>query len=601
MRASSALKRLDGGIGSRLEIYFAAACSNLLSLALPIVILQVYDRVIPNNSFSTLALLLIGLAVVLVLDALLNLLRSHLSAWRGARIQHILNCSGVEHILESDLKAFEADGPGVQLHRLNGIETLSAFHAGQEMQLRIDLPFAILFVGLIAAVSVELAAVLLAVISLLAVAGSVSGYYLRRALEDRSQSDDLRHNFVIELLRGIHTIKLIGAEALMGRRHERLQATAAQSNYWVVFHSTVARVVGTCFSQLVILSVAAYGGSMAMTGQISIGGLAACIFLAGRTAQPLLRAMGIWTRFQSFRIARDQLEAIFALPAQPRGRIEDGEAIRGHVDIENISFGYRDEAPPLLDGISLSLAPGEVVGITGNNGSGKTTLLRLITGILRPGAGCVRLDGNTVSDYDRDLLHRHVVYLPQNAVLFQGSILDNITLFNLERAGRAKRIAAMLGLSEIIGSLPRGYDTEIRDNPEESLPTGISQRIAIVRALASVEAPRLIIFDESNSHLDAEGDEALRQMLVQLRGHCTMILVSHRPSYLSLADRIFVLREGRLTVGSGGARAVLAELERQLDPPAVMAAPVSSPEQAPEAPNGPEAAPEAAALGQRAS
>ena len=160
-RSSSVLRHLSGVVGSQLEIHFAAACSNLLSLALPIVILQVYDRVIPNYSLSTLALLLLGLAVVLALDALLNHLRSHLSAWRGARIQHILNCSSVRHILDSDVKAFGADGPGVQLHRLNGIETLSGFYAGQEIQLRIDLPFAFLFIGLIAAVSVELAGVLI--------------------------------------------------------------------------------------------------------------------------------------------------------------------------------------------------------------------------------------------------------------------------------------------------------------------------------------------------------------------------------------------------------------------------------------------------------
>jgi ATP-binding cassette subfamily C protein LapB len=178
--------------------------------------------------------------------------------------------------------------------------------------------------------------------------------------------------------------------------------------------------------------------------------------------------------------------------------------------------------------------------------------------------GHIRLDGNEVTDYDRDVLHRHVVYLPQNAVLFQGSILDNMTLFDIGRADRAKRIAAMLGLSEIIGSLPQGYDTQIRDNPEESLPTGINQRIAIVRALASVDSPRLIIFDESNSHLDAEGDEALRQLLVQLRGHCTLVLVSHRPSYLSLADRIYILRDGKLTQSAGGAREALSQLEEKL-------------------------------------
>jgi ATP-binding cassette subfamily C protein LapB len=546
--------RSVGRTGSRFEIFFAAAWSNVLSLALPIVILQVYDRVIPNNAVSTLTLLMLGLCGVLALDAVLNLMRSHLAAWRGARIQHILSCTGVGRMLDADLKAFETQGPGVQLQRLRGIEALSGFYAGQEIHLLIDLPFAFLFIALIASVSPQIAGVLLAVTGLLVVSALISGRFLRRVLEERAKQDELRHNFVIEVLRGIHSVKTIGAESLMARRHERLQASASVSNYWVAFHSALARIIGSTFSQVTIVAVAAWGGGMAMRGEISIGALAACTFLAGRTAQPLLRAMGIWAQFQNVRIARDAVTDILSMPQDVRGAHDPDAAIEGALALRDVSFSYGAEEESLFSGVSFEAAPGEVVGITGNNGSGKTTLLWLAMGLLRPTGGRVLLDGRDVRSFDPGLLHRHVAYLPQDGVLFQGTILENMTMYRDDLADRAKRIAEQLGLSGIIDSLPRGYDTAINDSPEEGLPIGVRQRIAITRALVSVETPKLIVFDESNSYLDTVGDEALRQLLLQLRGLCTILLVSHRPSYLALADRVYLLRGGRM-IEAGGARA----------------------------------------------
>lgn len=550
--------------GHRFDVFFAAFWTNVLSLSLPVVILQVYDRVIPNGSLNSLALFIAGLGCVLVIDAILNLVRSYLTAWCSARVQHVLGCAAVGRMLDTDIKSFEAEGPGVRLQRLRSIESLRSFYAGQEIHLLIDLPFAFLFIGLIAIVAWPLAAVQLSVIAVLVGAAVLSGLALRRSLERRSRTDELRHNFVIEVLNGIHTLKSIGAEALMARRYERLQSSSAETTYWVALFSAIARIIGATFSQMTIVVVGAYGSTLVMDGKISVGALAACTFLAGRAAQPLLRALGVWTQFQNVRIAREQVRAIFDLPAEDRGDVLAGRPVAGALRLENVSFGYGADQRGVLDGISLDIEAGEAVGITGNNGAGKTTLLWLVLGLLKPGAGRVIMDGIDVRHHDPAMLCKHVAYLPQNGVLFQGTILDNLTMFELGRAERAKQVAAQLGLAEIIGRLPKGYDTVLNDSPDEGLPVGVRQRIAIARALVPLEEPRLIVFDEANGYLDQASDEMFRRLLVELRGSCTLVLASHRPSYLAMADRTYVLRGGKLHPSSGGARESLQTLEAGL-------------------------------------
>ena len=564
-RARSSFKpRIAGLHGHRFDVFFAAFWTNVLSLALPVVILQVYDRVIPNGSLNSLVLFVAGLGCVLVVDAILNLVRSYLTAWCSARVQHVLGCAAVRRMLETDIKSLEAEGPGARLQRLRSIDNLRSFYAGQEIHLLIDLPFAFLFIGLIAMVAWQLAAVQLAVIAVLVGAAVLSGLALRRSLERRSRTDEQRHNFVIEVLNGIHTIKSIGAEALMARRYERLQSSSAETTYWVALFSAIARIIGATFSQMTIVVVGAYGSTLVMDGRISVGALAACTFLAGRAAQPLLRALGVWTQFQNVRIAREQVRAIFDLPTDDRDDVAVGHAIGGSLRLEGVSFGYGADHGGVLDDVSLEIEPGEAIGITGNNGAGKTTLLWLLLGLLKPNGGRVLMDGIDVRRHDPAMLRRHVAYLPQNGVLFQGTILENLTMFEASRAERAKQIAAQLGLAEIVGRLPKGYDTILNDSPDEGLPVGVRQRIAIARALVPLEEPRLIVFDEANGYLDQASDELFRRLLVDLRGHCTLVLASHRPSYLALADRVYVLRNGKLQPPAGGARESLQALEAGL-------------------------------------
>ena len=558
------IPRFDAMRGYRAELLVASAAQNILSLALPITILQVYDRIIPNQSLNTLGVFLVALAIILVIDFLLSIGRFYITGWTGARIQHKLACRAVSHIFRSDLRAFEALPPGAHLQRLRGSDSIKNFFAGQGLLLAVDLPFAGLFFVLIGLIAGPLALVPIVVMVMLFFAGRTAGNKLTQALEARRQTDDRRYNFMIEVLSAIRTIKGLGMETLMVRRYARLQGSSAEASYNVADGGTWSRATGQMFSQLTGIAVGALGSVMVIDGELTMGGLAACTLLASRSAQPMMRALGTWTQFQNARISRDQVGGVLSMPLESSPDAPDMHPIQGHVRLEDVSFSYGDEDHDLFRGVNFSLEKGESIAISGTNGSGKSTLLGLMMGLLIPSSGRVLIDGENVWDFDAVSLRAQVVYLPQKPALFQGTILENLTMFRGDaHVDAAMQMAERLGLHEAIGRMPRGYDTMVEHAANDGLPGGVRQRIALVRALTLVEDPKLILFDEANTFLDQKSDALLLDLLKEYRQSCAMAIVSHRPSFLALADRSFEIRERRVHEITNGVRDSLNRLEKE--------------------------------------
>jgi ATP-binding cassette subfamily C protein LapB len=537
----------------RLEpsVWLGSLVLNLLGLGLPIVLLQVYDRILPYQATETLALLVIGLTVVLLADATLRTVRGAITGWSAARFEHLAACSATERLLATTIGEFEKDSPGVHLDRLAAINVMKDFYAGQAKLLLLDMPFVWLFLGLIYFIAGWVVFVPLCIFAVLAAVSLVIGLWLRRALADRATLDDRRYSFVIEALSGIHTIKLLAMEPLMQRRYERLQESTAAASYLVTFIGNLAQGTGWFFSNLTMVAVAAGGALVVMEGGLSIGGLAACTLLAGRSVQPILRALGLWAQYQNISIAKDRLTQIFDVQAEATEASAACGSVKGEIRIDGVSFSYGKEEPVLLDSIRLEVRPGEVIGISGGSGSGKSTLLMLIMGLLKPTDGKVRIDGRDIGDIDPFQLRRQVAFLPQNAVLFQGSIIDNLTLFQGSTAVEAALSAArMVGVDHAIRHLPDGYRTEVGRGASMELPVGLKHGIAMARALAG--KPRIILFDEANSGLDSAADGRLKEALAALKGEATIVMVSHRPSLLNLADRRYDLIEGKLSPQGSG-------------------------------------------------
>ncbi len=523
----------------------ASLTINVLSLALPAVLLQIYDRIIPNNATDTLLLLVLGLIVALLIDAALRIMRSSFLGWHAAQFEQIAGCRAVGRLLAADVGEFEREPPGVHLDRLAAVDSLRDFLSGQSRLLVVDLPFVLLFLGLIAFIGGLIVLVPIMALLCLAIAAYFVGRELKEALQDRADLDDRRYSFIIEILSGITTVKGLAMEPLMQRRYDRLLEGNASSTYRATFFSNLAQGLGTGFSNLTMVAIAAIGSLLVIDGFMSIGGLAACTLLAGRSVQPPLRALSLWTQFQNITVARGRLRRIFELEREAPPDADPIGDLKGEIELCDLSYGYgQDEL--LFEQINLSIAPGEVIGVTGATGGGKSTLLMLMMNALKPLAGSVRFDGRDAREVDTESLRSQIAYLPQNAVLFKGTIMDNLTSFRgAEKFDDAMEAVRLLRLDDKINRLPAGYETTVGDGAFEALPTGLQQGIAIARAL--VDKPRIILFDEANSGLDQQSDDVLKGAINQLKGKVTVVLVSHRPSLLALADRLYHLENRTLT------------------------------------------------------
>lgn len=546
--AAPAMPRIGALIGYRTELFGAAFAINLLSFALPLAMLHVYDRIIPNAAISTLVLLLGGVLVAFVLDALLSTARAYVIGWNGARVRYLLGTGAMGRLFGAELADVERDPPGAHLERLRAIDTVRSFFGGQAVLLLVDLPFALLFLTMIALIAGPLALVPIVLILLLVAAAVVTGDALLAAIAGRAEADERRYNYVIEVLKGIGTVKSLGLEAQMARRYERLIANSAASSLRVTWSSALARLVGVASGEMMMVAVAAVGALLVMDGVMSSGGLAASMLLAGRATQPILRAFSSWTQFQNVRIAKDRVAQLYAIPETRRAAAPPALLGKGGIRLENAGFTYPGRDRPLFAGVDLAVEHGETVAISGGNGVGKTTLLLLAAGIQLPSTGAVRIAGVDVRALPAPYLQSRICYLPQTAVLFQGSILDNLTMFRgRDAARRAVDLAERLGVHDFIQRQPKGYETVVGDGPFDGLAGGVRQRIGIIRSLVLAEAPWLILFDEANSYLDLASDARLNEVLASYRGSTAMIVVSHRPSFLNLAERRYVLAGGALS------------------------------------------------------
>ncbi len=519
---------------------------NLLALALPLALLQVYDRIIPNEALDTLTLLLSGVVVAVLLEALMRVARADVIGWSGAQFEHDASCRAFRHILDAPADELEKAGPGDLVERLSGLPTVREVFSENWTLVICDLPFVVLFLGCIAYVGGWL---VLAPITVLAVFMYVMYVKMRNsqeAIKDFNRVRDQRQNFNIEIVHGVHTIKAMSMEAQMIQRYARLQETVARHLHRLNALNAKTAGLSASFSQLLTLSVVFFGGAMVVSGSMSVGGLAACTLLAGRALQPVQKVVGLWTRWQTAVLMRERFETIFDLPQEPRTEQPVVKPIAGHVSLQNISLAFDNSDEPLFNELELDVKPGERVAIVGDNGVGKSTLLRLIFGSQGADTGSVLLDDIEISVHQREnLLKKHgIAFVPQRGELVRGTILENLTMFRKDRNRDALRLASALGLDGVIYRLAKGYETRVGETGTDLLPRGVVQRIAVVRAL--VNQPKVLLFDDANASMDGPGDESLRKFFGQMGRDTTLIMVTLRPSMQRLADRVLRLDAGKL-------------------------------------------------------
>jgi len=518
---------------------------NTLALALPMVILQVYDRIIPSRAMESFAILMTVLFAAIVLDTLLKIARSVLLSWEGARFDHSESMNAMNCILDSETTAFDSKPTGFYLDKMSALEQIQEFYSSQSILLAMDLPFVIIFLSLIWVIAGPLILVPIILLTLFFIISSMAGSKLRIALKARSKMEDRRQNFVIESLNGIHTIKSMAMESLMLRRYERLQKSTAKSVSDLARINSVVQGIGATISQLAVVCFAGIGSVFVIGGELTIGALAAGTMLSSRVLQPGLSAMNVWTQFQSVRLAKDKVEELLAMPEETSGSIQPSTGITGSLELQSVSFRYPEQKKDQLHNISLKIDAGESVSITGSNSAGKSTLIGLLSGFLHPDTGRVLLDDIDIERYNLEYLRSQIGIVPQHGILFEGNILENMTLYREgEAIEQAIELSRLLGLEEIITRLPSGLDTQVGGAAVDTLSEGVRQKIIMVRSL--VGHPKIMLFDDANANFDIKNDNRLQEVIREFKADRTLIIVSHRPSFLKLCDRHLILANGQL-------------------------------------------------------
>ena len=542
------LKKEGLFLTDHLHIILATVTISLLSLSVPIMTLQVYDRLLGNPEGGTLPILLSGVMVAILLEAVIRIARSYIVQYAGSIFEYKMNCKLFFHTIHSDFSKipnFDAASHQQRFHSVGDVKddfTGSAFVAYCETFLLPIFFILLLYIGGWLTVVPIIIALLYA-----ALAYSIS-LRLKEANLERDKYDETRYSYLINVLSGIHTIKAFAAEKFFERRYERFKEDVGTAHYRVAILNGAIANLGSIFSGIMTVTVITVGAYLVIIKVLTTGSLIATIIITGRIMQPVQKIVHSFIRKNE---AKHSYEDIVELLDTPTDRpIEDiyydlentqkqMSDIRGELEIKGMSFKYAGQDEYLFEDVDFKAYPGELINIRGGFGVGKTTLMKLIAGVYPPSQGQVLVDGNPVNQYSQQELPRHVGLVESYGVLFRGSIRDNITRFGLTPEEQSNQASSLLQLNQEIIKLPAGFDTMLSGKANDVIQPDLCQRIAIARTLAV--QPKLVLFDEPNRNLDDESYNILFKVLAKLKGHATIILISSDNNLSSLADTTYMI------------------------------------------------------------
>jgi ATP-binding cassette subfamily C protein LapB len=540
------------------HLIMAAALLNLCALAVPLYMRAVYDRVVPNLAIETMWALSVGIALLLAFEYAFRSVRADFVDAIGMRLGQL-----VQHRVMWGLLRARPDGPrhstGALMTALRDVEAMAVLVPMAVVTFLVDVPFFLVFALMIYVVGGAVVVAPLLGAAVLALAGVAAAAGLRRAGGRATKLSQARHELVADVGDGLGTIKANGAQGALLRRwdgvadHVALAARAARR--W----NDAPGNLGALLVQLVTVLIVVIGVFQIKAGAMSVGGLVAATMLAGRAMVPISSAITLAARgYQSIA----QLTGLTSLLAiEPEEEAGDpalaARAIRGDMALHGLSYRYPEAPMPVLDAISLRIRPGERIALIGKSGSGKSTLLRLLAGLASPSEGRLLIDGHDVSRYAAARLRARIGYCAQDAILFDASLRDNIVL-GLDRVDEPmfERAAAASGVAAIADRLPDGYGTRLGSRGGR-LSGGQRQAVLLARALA--RDPALLLLDEPTEAMDLATEAAIIAGLRPLLDGRTLLLATHRPALLTLAERVIWIEDGRI-VADQPAEAVIDRL-----------------------------------------
>lgn len=542
------------------DVLLAALMANVFALGLPLFVMNVYDRVVPNHAMDTLWVLTAGLSIMLVGDLLLRTLRGWFIDVAGARCDIKLSARILEKILGTRLE-HRPSSAGVLAASLRSFESVRDFIGSASITVLIDVPFGIVFMGVIAWIAWPLLLPLLLAASLLFLYALLARRRMRRLSETMYRAGAERNAILVEALVGLETLKAIGAEAPVQRKWEQSTLLLARAGSELRLVATSVNSASGFVQQGLNMVIVVLGVYMIGEQSLSVGALMACTMLASRAIAPVGAAAGLLMQYQTAATALASLDALMEKEVErPEGKRFLGRGrLAGAIEFRDVSFTYPGEDRPALRNVNLRIAPGERVAIIGRVGSGKSTLQRLILGLYKPTSGAILVDGIDIRQIDPAELRRQVGYVEQKVTLFHGTLRDNIALGAPHANDECLvRCAGVAGIADMVNKHPAGFDMAVGERGE-SLSGGQRQGVALARALAN--DPAILLLDEPTSSMDHSTEAAVKQRLGAYAQGLTTVIVSHRNSMLELADR-FIVIDGGQVVADGPRNQVIVALRQ---------------------------------------
>jgi len=518
---------------------------NMLGLVFPVCVLQFYDRVIPHKSAGTLTLMICLILVCLVLETVFKIMRAYVSSWASARFTYNMGRKLFHRLIYTDLTSFEQKTAGSYLDKFNSAESIREYYCGQNLIMLIDLPFALIYLVLIFFISKYMLVMPVLVILVMFALAAMTTEKTHEKLQNKISMAEVKDKFLVEMITGIHTIKALGMEEQFMRRYERLHQKEIANNYELIQRVSESERSGNLFSQLAVVFSVSLGGILVMKHALTVGGLAASILLIGKIMPPMTKVVSYMERKNNLAIAMEDMKTIMSLQPECAENLRQLTNFSGDINFQGVSFRYEPNSKAVLQDINLHIKANETIVLHGDEGSGKTSLLQLMSSLISSTTGTILIDGQDMKQVDLESYRRKIAFMTDGGELFSGTIMDNLTLFESDRySDQAIAISKEIGLHDIIEKMPNAYNSEVGTGTVDLLSKGNKQQILIVRSL--LNNPGLLLFDEANVSLDIDSDVKLRKFLASKKGKCTIVLVTHRPSLLEMADKHYKLEAGKL-------------------------------------------------------
>jgi len=527
------------------DVLLAALLANTFALGMPLFVMNVYDRVVPNQAFETLWVLALGLVIMLISDLVLRTMRGRFVDLASSRADVKLSAFIMERVLGMRMEQRPVSA-GSFASNLRAFESVRDFIGSATVVAFIDLPFALIFMVVIGWISWFMLIPLLIGAAVMVLYALIVQGRMHELAETTYRAGAQRNATLIEGLVGFETIKALAAEAPIQRKWEKSAALLARVGAQLRLLSSTASNTSAFVQQFINLAIIIIGVYLISERELTMGGLIACTMLASRAMAPVGQVAGLLVQYHTAATALTSLNEMMAREVErpadtkfiSRGRL------KGEVEFRDVSFTYPGQSAPSLRNLSFRLKSGEKVAILGRIGSGKTTLEKLILGLYQPTEGAVLVDGIDLRQLDPAELRRQIGYVQQDVMLFYGSLRENITLgAPLADDAAIVKAAEIGGILSLVNQHPKGFDMLVGERGE-SLSGGQRQGVAIARAV--INDPPIMLLDEPTSSMDFSSEDDIKRRLTEFAKDKTVILISHRTSLLDLADRIIVMDGGRI-------------------------------------------------------